>query len=512
LVVGMWIASQRASARGLRVTALAFTLGVAGLALLGMVFPSVTVNIDNAQAYGFFANRNHNATLLAMGALVGLGCLTQAIRDKRAATIGMAAVATILSLWAALGWSLSRAGVGLVACGVLLWLVLLGPRYLGRQGRRALLFLAAAAVGGFLIAEPAVKLRIDETLTRSRAQGAEATPLEKLDFRIPTWIDTAAMIRQRPWTGFGPGQFVFVFPQYRDRTALIQNRKHLHPESDWLWLAAESGIPAAVALAGALGLAGISALRELGRGHARALRAACLVAALLLALHGLVDVPGHRVPLAWSAALLLGLSLRATSLRPGRVGRGLFRLGGLGVIALGVALAYAENATPLGPATTAGERAAATAVTIARTAIEAKATGEAPRRTKAEARAALTAALAVLPMDGSLHYLQGVSVIDLPYQMPATHRAFAIERALNPTGLKQPLRQAATWAPRSSHHAAELCKIARSQAARLDQHGSPPPDRFPTWAAAAEAQIVPLARRFPNLARRLGLPAPKRPR
>jgi hypothetical protein len=399
----------------------------------------------------------------------------------------------------------------LIVSGALLWLALLGPRYLGRNGRRAVLMLAIAAVGGFLIAEPAVKQRLNETLRRSKALGAESR-LEALDFRVPTWLDTAAMIRQRPWTGFGPGQFVFVFPQYRERSANAQGLTHLHPESDWLWLAAEAGIPAAIALAGIIGIAAVASVRGLGDGQARALRAACLVAALVLVLHSLADVPGHRVPLAWSGALLLGLSLRSL---PGRQGRGrawIFRLGGLAVLALGLALAFAERSTAMGPATTAGRRAVQRAVAISRARVEAKAKGEPTPASSAEVRQLIAEALTVVPMDEQLHFLRGVSIIDLPGELNATRQAFALERALTPTGIKQTMRQAATWAPRSSYHAAETCRVARRQAASLDSRAAPPPAGAPSWTTATEGQVVQLARRYPNLARRLGIPVPKRQR
>jgi hypothetical protein len=111
-------------------------------------------------------------------------------------------------------------------------------------------------------------------------------------------------------------------------------------------------------------------------------------------------------------------------------------------------------------------------------------------------------------MDPRLHFLNGALAIDLPSDTSPTPQAFAIERALNPTALKTPIRQASVWAPWSSRHAAELCAIARAQAAALDQHGNPPPDGFPTWSAAVEAQISPLVKRYPKLAPRLGLPVP----
>jgi O-antigen ligase len=506
LMVGLWIAGHRPSSRGVRLSALCFTLGVAGGALLVMTFPSL-LRESREPTFGFFPNRNHNATLLAMGALVGLGCLTQAIREKRAGSIMAAAIATMICLWAILGWSVSRAGVILVVVGTLGWVVLLGPRYFGSHARRALLLLAVAAAGGFLIAESVVKERLAETFHRAQPGNHNAS-IQDIDFRIPTWMDTLTMIRDRPWTGFGPGQFVFIFPQYRQRTVEAHGTKHFHPESDWLWLAAESGIPAAVALASLVAAAAFASIRGLSRGKARAVRAGCLVAALVLLVHSLADVPGHRVPLAWSAALLLGLSLRILPGRQHHAAPWLFRIAGLAVVASGLALAYAEKFTATGPAMTRADRAVEESLAASRPEVNSRIKFAPRPGASAESRRLISEAMAILPMDPRLHFLNGALAIDLPSDTSPTPQAFAIERALNPTALKTPIRQASVWAPWSSRHAAELCAIARAQAAALDQHGNPPPDGFPTWSAAVEAQISPLVKRYPKLAPRLGLPVP----
>ncbi len=85
LFTGVWMAGHRASRGGLRLWSLLFVCGVATYAILSwLVLRSAD---SNTGTYGFFPNRNHTATYLAMGSICGLGCVLQAIRDKRFARL-----------------------------------------------------------------------------------------------------------------------------------------------------------------------------------------------------------------------------------------------------------------------------------------------------------------------------------------------------------------------------------------------------------------------------------------
>lgn len=500
LVVGFWIVGHRPSSRGLRLTALLFALGVAGAALLAMAFPTLARNLYGEPAFGFFPNRNHNATLLAMGTLAGLGCMVQAIREKRALTIVLAAVATIICLWGILGWSISRAGVAMLGGGILVWLVLLGPAYIGNHARRALLLLGVAAAGGFLIAESTVKQRLTETLERTQDT---STSLNDLDFRVPTWLDTLAMIRDRSWTGFGPGQFVYVFPQYRHHTITAQRARQLHPESDWLWLAAETGVPATLAVAGLAVMAGFTAVRGLATGRTRALRAGCLVAALLLLFHGMFDVPGHRVPLAWSAALLLGISLvpPEESRTPNPW---LSRLAGVAVAALGAWLIFLHGFSATGPAVTAGPRAVAAAFALYQTDQLSLLEGNPVPATPAadpliQALDLLADATATVPMDPAVHHLRGALALHFPASSHVTEHSFALEHALDPTWVDGLLTQATVYAPVDPQRAGEIIQAARAQCLALDAANLPAPQNSTSWAAALEPRLKYLFRRYPEI-------------
>jgi hypothetical protein len=98
VLAGLWIAGHRPTAAQLRLWVLIFTLGVACYAViarLAQVSPH-GAGTSGAQHFGFFPNRNHSATYLAMGAVCGLGCVLQALRDKRFLVLALALAATAI--------------------------------------------------------------------------------------------------------------------------------------------------------------------------------------------------------------------------------------------------------------------------------------------------------------------------------------------------------------------------------------------------------------------------------
>ena len=373
LFAGLWLAGHRPVSSQLRLWALAFTLGVACYAVLSKITQHSLLGLQagGGSHFGFFPNRNHTATYLAMGAICGLGNVLQALRDKRFLSMSVALAATSVCLWAVAGWSVSRGGVILVAAGCLIWLPMIGWHYLGKNGLRALALLALAVTGLFFIADSGVKERITKTVEKAgsvigsedQATSEAGKPVVEssldFDFRIPTALDTLGLIRDFKWTGIGAGQFYYVFPQYKNHTAGANDSDSYHPESDWLWMASEAGIPATLALVALLILAFRKSLVAILAGRDRALRSACLVAAMLVPIHGLFDVPGHRITLAWSAAFLFSLSLRPLpygALRPAPRAW-LFRLAALVLLSASAFLIRAQWWGGPQPALVAGDLA-----------------------------------------------------------------------------------------------------------------------------------------------------------
>lgn len=488
LLTGLWLAGHRLSSKQVRSWALAFTIGVAVYALAS----KLRHGGETGEVFGFFPNRNHTATYLAMGSVCGLGCILQALRDKRYAAMGVALVATAVCFWAVAGWSISRGGVLLTVIGSLGWVSMLGKRYLGKHGMRMLGLLTLAAVGFFFIADSAVKQRLTQTIEKAKAvtttQGnselvekkVENESVENFDYRVPAALDTFDMIRDFKWTGVGAGQFEVIFPQYRNRTAVHNQAETLHPESDWLWMASETGVPAVLALAALVVLAFWRALSGVLGGRDRVLRGACLVAALLVPLHGIFDVPGHRLALAWCSVFLFTLALHMPNEKrfaESSVRRWAFRGVAVVMVAFALFLARAEWLGGPLPAMIQGDVTLKKAVKLhAEDLVLQKEAADAGRKYEpAPEDDLLEKAMKILgdaektnPMNRELLHAQGVIGLNLAGKEQLVDRCFALERALDPSWVNAPLLQAKAWARYNPQKTADLWKEALARAKKLD--------------------------------------------
>lgn len=310
-LAGLWILGQRFSTSTSRNLALAFVLGVVFYVILAKVFADQIAEVNGRQKFGFLPNRNHTGNLLSVGFVCGLGALFQAVRQKEHFRWILLILANGLIIWTILSWNTSRAGIVLCFLGTLFWLVLLGKRYFGRHELKALGLVLLLVGGIYAISEFQVKDRVNTTVeTITKEDPLHETKFSDWDFRVPIAQDTLQMISDAPLTGVGAGQFRWTFPQYRQETIVANNSVALHPESSWLWLAAELGIPSALcilALVVFLFVKGAANIKKPGH-RDRALRFGCLVAAALLPLHSLFDVPAHRPSLLIASLFLFVLS------------------------------------------------------------------------------------------------------------------------------------------------------------------------------------------------------------
>jgi O-antigen ligase len=153
----------------------------------------------------------------------------------------------------------------------------------GMVPRRKLLAGVAVAVvlGGVLVAavgfEP-LRLRLREP--------------DQFVYRSEMLGSTLAMVRERPWTGFGLGTFQTVYPAFATFDA---GRVVNHAHNDWLEWAAEGGIPIALAL---LSVA-VWTVRP-------AVRSVWGIGILAVFLHALIDYPLQRLGVAGWLYVLLG--------------------------------------------------------------------------------------------------------------------------------------------------------------------------------------------------------------
>ena len=246
--------------------------------------------------FGFLPNRNHTATLLVVGSVVSFGLMQWRLARGDKAGAAIAALCGAPSLAALLFFSTSRAGVVFLVVGLAVWAA--GAARSTVMRRRILATLAVLVVflgflfvlGGSTVRDRLAELWQDAVAVQSA--GAD----QDVDFRQPIFRDTVRMIADAPVSGIGLGQFADVFPQYRRDSARAASV--LHPESDWLMVAAETGVPSALALFALLVWYVVACwrARSASGGMLRWTAASAIVAA---ALHGMIDVPWHRMPVGW---------------------------------------------------------------------------------------------------------------------------------------------------------------------------------------------------------------------
>jgi O-antigen ligase len=493
LIVMLYLQGHRVSHGGNHLLGMVFTAGVAVVALFSMFAQNGrwVIPWDAVDTFGFFPNRNHMATLLVMGAITGAGVAMQSLRVHTRATGLVALVSVIVCIWAAIGYTGSRGGVALLAGVFAAWLLTLGRDYL--KGRT--LVAAGLLVGGtllfFFFGESRAKKRLDETadhlsaIATAGSAGESAwkgkagmDSFESFDMRVPIYLDTVSMLLHEPWTGTGAGQFQYIFPQYRSRSAFVNNRQAVHPESDWLLFAAETGIPATLLL-GALAVVTVSfGFRQAMNGRARALRTGCLMAAAVLPVHGLFDVPGHRMELVWAASWLVAISLRGSKTKTpaSPFSMWLFRALGLAIVAAGAVLVSAQWFGGPAPAMLISSRAVEKTGELYKqdlAAQEAAGGNSAPatgREDKLEqAIQLLDEALKIVPMDPRLHLLKGALSAEFDDKDAVTDREFELARILDPTWVAMPLMQAAVWAEYDPRRTEALWTQAMKRAEVLEQ-------------------------------------------
>jgi O-antigen ligase len=125
--------------------------------------------------------------------------------------------------------------------------------------RRAALPVAALAVAVVtgVLAAPPLRARLVEAVTNARAGEWDAV----VTYRLGPWAAAAEMMRERPLLGTGPGTFAAEFVPHRLAAEIRFGRRLTIPlltstfseaHCDYLQLAAETGIPVAIAVVGAV--------------------------------------------------------------------------------------------------------------------------------------------------------------------------------------------------------------------------------------------------------------------
>lgn len=299
--------------------------------------------------FGFLPNRNHTATLLIVGSVLSFGLMQwEATHGHRGGAM-LAALFAAPQLAAILFYSTSRAGVVFLAAGLVIWA--LGAARGGKSLRAimAAIVLVAFLLGLFFYGSNAARDRLSVLWREVAASESKSDERPDLDFRLPVFRDTARIVRDFPLTGTGLGQFRYVFPQYRSESARACSI--WHPESDWLTVAAEQGLPVAIVVL----LAGVWFISVYWRARAESdglLRWTAASAVGAAFLHGFIDVPWHRFPLGWFLLVIIAGAAPSS----GRVAKlpGFLRaatlFGGLSVLSAGLYFGWLQwTAAPPAP-------------------------------------------------------------------------------------------------------------------------------------------------------------------
>lgn len=445
--------------------ALAATLACAAYAVTAAYAASAgwKAPFDGGATFGFFPNRNHAATLLVTGCLLGLGVVTAGFRNRLFVRALLAVPGVGVCAWTLIMISPSRAGIVILAVALLVWVVGLGRA--GRSWPLVVSFVAisiAAALflfGSGSAVQKRLWLLIQDQPAPALHNGlvVSAPPKDsQVDPRVFIFQDTLRMIGDFPVTGTGLGTFRFIYPHYAG--ASLRDVGAIHPESDWLMLASEAG-PASLVLALATLGAALSRIRGMKEHPFWPLRWGVICAALAGLLHGFIDVPLHRVELGWWVLVLAGLGLGVIKENgggiPRRIQHILFVVGGAGMLLLGFRLVQAEwlGGRALPPFAAGADEAALVGLSRSGKALEAwKSAPEAIRRS---------------PMSRELYYQRGVLALAFKGTNSEVDACFEAERLLDPKWPEIPVRQGKAWLPVDPARTAVLWWKAVDRQARI---------------------------------------------
>jgi len=383
----------------------------------------------NERNFGPFPNRNQTADLFGLTSILILASGQDDIRYGRTRWVfWLLALAIVI---AAISLNFSRAGILILVGGSAIWIATVALRLRLREPARAgVANRISLAVSFLLILIAALLLIGGPTLDRFHLHKFAGSGFSA-DFRWVIFKDAWQLIRSSPWVGVGLGNFESIFAIFRD--ASRNTTRSLHPESDWLWVWSEMGwLAIPLIIMGAVLL--IRRIVPLEIGTNQRFRLAALIGALIFALHGLVDVSGHRVGTAYAALFLLGLSLhRPTKLSCSKITEWTFRVLGLALFALGLSWAVASRSMAMLPGSIGATNAKQLAVVASR------------GHNFSEAIKLTTRALTWAPLDWEAYYLRGSAEVAQHEPEQKALDDFRRARFLEPNSESLPFQEGFVW-------------------------------------------------------------------
>src|SRR5213596_286054 len=419
------VSTQDLELREVRFQLRLFSCGIALLAAICIALYLAHTTLPfwhNEQNFGPFPNRNQTGDLFGLTAIMILAWGQDDLRKRRKRWIVW--ILALVLIVAATILNFSRSGIGILVAGSAFWL----GAFAFRQRPPSRL---ALGVSFLLLLLTALLLFGGQTFERFNLRDFGSAGIST-DFRSRIFHDAFRLIRDSPWCGIGFGNFESIFAIFRDGS--LSDPRVLHPESDWLWLWTELGWPGVVLtiLGIALLVSRVFPLREVtNQGY----RLAALIAAVLFAIHGIIDVSGHQVGTAFVAVFLLGLSQRRPlSLKTSQWMPILFRFVGLVLLAAGLSLVVAARGEKLLPGSV-GVSSAKQLSAVADT-----------EGNFSETVALTTRALRWAPLDWQLYSARAIAEVELKQTTNAVDD-FRRARFLEPIAYEVALAEGNAWLP-----------------------------------------------------------------
>jgi len=419
------VSTQDLGLRQVRFQLRLFTTGIVLLAAICIAFYLAHVTPTfwlNEQNFGPFPNQNQTGDLFALTAIMILACAQDDFRQKRKRWVVW--ILALLLIVTAIVLNSSRSGIWILVVGNAFWFSALAFRK--RSPLRVALILSPLflLLAAFLVSS-------EQTFQRFHFQDFGSSGSSP-DLRWRIFHDTFRLIHDSPWCGIGFGNIESILAIFRN--ASLNDSRSLQPESDWLWLWAEAGWPAVV-----LTVLGMTLLVRqafpLQKGTNQRYRLAALIATILFAIRGIVDVSGHQVGTAFAALFLLGLALhRPLALKVSRWVPTLFRLVGLGLLTAGLSFIVAAGGTKLLP----GSVGVSSAKRLSEVADR--------ERNFGETIALTTLGLGWAPLDWQLYLARAIAEVE---QQQTTNAVADFRRArfLEPIAYEVPLAEGNAWLP-----------------------------------------------------------------
>jgi hypothetical protein len=402
-----------------------FTSGIALLAAICIALYSAHATLPfwhNERNLGPFPNRNQTGDLFALTGIMILACVQDDLRRERKRW--MVWILALVLIVAAIILNSSPSGIGVLVAGSAFWLGV----FAFRQRSPWQLALGLSLLLLLLMTLLLFSGQIFERLhLRDFGSAGIST-----NFQWRIFHDTFRVICNSPWCGIGFGNFESIIGIFRG--ASLSDRRALQPENDWLWLWMELGWPAVVLTIVGIALL-VSRVFPLRVGTNQGYRLATLIAVLLFAIHGIVDVSGHRVGTAFVAIFLLGLSQhRPFYLKTSQWLPILFRLVGLVLLAAGLSLVVAARSEQLLPGSVGVSSAKQLSAVADR------------EGNYSETIALMTRALRWAPIDWQLYLARAIGEVELKQTTNAVDD-FRRARFLEPIAYEVPLAEGNAWLP-----------------------------------------------------------------